>query len=171
MTPPELAALSRIYDDLKVLTDRFHRRNDPEAAVPADHVLNKYALAALEDITERTLIYLESSAPYFTAQEPYRDELGVLLPDDVGRAAYVAELVTDLRILGQNTMNSVSIAPGSTARLSPLFAGTIRRERTDILDIASRLAEFAQREQRAYPVSSVVVPLRPRHIHHSAMES
>ena len=155
MTPQEYQPLNRLYDDLSVLCARFVRRQGVPAAQPADYLLNKNAAYVLDSIRERLLTYVETTAPFFSEREPYRDRLGVL--DDADeRAKFTQQLVNDLRQLSDNTMNRLSTAPGSTARLSPLFAGTIRRERRDIHDIANRLSTIAMREYAAaLPVKAV----------------
>lgn len=179
MTPEEYQPLTRLYDDVVALRDRFQRRHEQVAAHPADHTLNKAMLLSMDDIRERLLTYVEASAPLFSAQEEYCDQYGGL-NDSAERATYLRQLVSDLRILSGRTMNRVSTtAPGSTARLSRMFAGTVCRERTDILDLADRLSVFVQQEQREAhaaasiqrPSASVVVSLMSRLTNPSVMGS
>ena len=168
MTPEEYQPLNRLYDDLVSLRDRFERRRDSPAAQPADCLLNKAVTWALENIGERLLLYVETAAPFFSEREVTRDLHGAL--DNAGeRAALAQELVAELRQLSDGTMNRVSTAPGSISRLSPLFAGTIRRERGDLHDIANRLAAIAAQEQTATRQhrSPVVVALPVKATTHS----
>ena len=160
MTPQDYQPLNRLYDDLSALCARFVRRQIIPAAQPADYLLNKNAAYALDSLRACLLIYVETAAPFFSARKPYHDRLGVL--DDAGeRAEFAQQLVNDLRQLSDNTMNRLSTAPGSIARLSPLFAGTVRRERRDIHDIANRLATIDMQESAS---NGIRILCRPHNI-------
>ena len=161
MTPEEYQPLNRLYDDVAALCARYERRHGLAETYPADYTLNKTVFGSLQNIRDRLLTYVEASAPFFSEGKLCRDGQGVL-DDSAERAEYVQQLVNDLRQLSDSTMNRVSTAPGSTARLSLMFAGTIRRERGDIQDLASRLSLLVQQEkataqQRKPGASSVIL--------------
>lgn len=145
MTSEQFQRLCRIYDGLESLCERFDRRCDAPSANNTFNYLSKKAWFDLAVISARFTKYADFRIINFDDDDKPDDgavdELATFVP-------YLREHVENrLDLLANETMDRRGHAPGSTRRLSPLFAGIIWRERREINRLKTLVHEFANSEQ------------------------
>ena len=145
MTSEQFQRLCRIRDGLEALCLRFDRRCDAPAASNTDNYLSKQAWFDLAVVSARFKKYTDFREAAFDEFDNPKggavDELATFVP-------YLREHVEDrLDVLANQTMNRRGNAPGSTKRLSPLFAGVVERERQEINQLKVFVHELVAGEQ------------------------